>query len=112
LRPFLDVAGRDLGPAEIELLKEIRRDIRYGAENFGKAIGDRLWSRTEKDYQVISESLYYFNEARLNLIALSRHNVDLKEVALKAAERVSGLENRAMQVERIKRPGNTAKIYA
>jgi len=110
LRPFFDIAGRELGPAETKLLKDALRDIRYGAENFRSAIADGLGVRNESGYRAISESLHHFNEARFNLVSLSECDADLRDAALKAVERVDRLLNRAVRIERIKRPGNTARL--
>ena len=87
--------------------------MRRGAQKFKEALLPGLYLRTQESYAAIVESATAFMDAKTALLRLAaRHqdNDELEAVLIHAARRSADMEERAVKIERIKRPGKSVQL--
>lgn len=111
-RRFIDEERFDLSPSDRFDIDGAKAGIHRGVEKFREAMLPGLHMRTQESYAAVIESATAFMEAKITLLKLAaRHqnNDELEAVLIHAARRSADMEERAVRVERIKRPGKSAQ---
>lgn len=111
LRRFIDEGRFGLSETERFEIETTRANLRHGTQKFREALLPGLYLRTQESYAAIVESATAFMDAKITLLKLAaRHqgNDELEAVLIHAARRSADMEERAVRIERIKRPGKSA----